>query len=147
MEHRLQNTDLNYLISVTEAFPQPLLSSDEGYAMEISNGLVGILEIKSVGDEHAGLYYCQPFNSVGSNGRSRAIEVTVIDPPVFNLKPRKEYWVNRFESIEIPCEAMGDPWPRTTLVTEVSLLHISISLLWFLSYSLKKGFVVKFMAI
>ena len=75
--------------------------------------------IKTVQDADAGDYFCQPTNYAGSLGKSEAIRVSVIDPPVFSQRPRREYWVSRFETFHVPCEAVGDPWPKTVIANKV----------------------------
>ena len=79
------------------------------------------LEIATAQDEDAGRYFCQGKNAVGTGAKSEAIQVLVVDPPVFTLKPQDEYWVEEGTRIRIPCKAGGDPWPITSLVRKVSL--------------------------
>lgn len=55
--------------------------------------------------KHQGLYTCTPFNVHGSEGSSETMKVLVRKPPVFTIKPQRQYTRNIGESVHIPCDA------------------------------------------
>lgn len=68
----------------------------------LSNGSLLLLNSNK---KHQGLYTCTPFNIHGSEGSSETMEVLVRKPPVFTIKPQRQYLRDIGDSVQIPCDA------------------------------------------
>lgn len=68
----------------------------------LSNGSLLLLNSNK---KHQGLYTCTPFNTHGSEGSSETMEVLVRKPPVFTIKPQRQYMRDIGDSVHIPCDA------------------------------------------
>ncbi|XP_033230293.1 protein borderless isoform X2 [Belonocnema kinseyi] len=77
----------------------------------------GSLYFNKVDESHAGSYTCTPYNELGTDGSSPAINVVVQRPPIFTVTPQQLYMRKLGESLEIPCEARdGDHNHRPNIV-------------------------------
>ncbi|GAB0089249.1 Protein borderless [Sergentomyia squamirostris] len=65
----------------------------------------GSLFFSKVDDTHAGIYQCQPFNELGTDGKSPLINVIVQHPPILTLKPKPVYIHKLGDSVEMSCDA------------------------------------------
>ncbi|KAK2581280.1 hypothetical protein KPH14_008070 [Odynerus spinipes] len=73
----------------------------------------GSLYFSKVDETHSGSYSCTPYNDLGTEGPSPAINVVVQRPPVFTVTPQHLYTRKLGESLEIPCDARdGDQSQR-----------------------------------
>ncbi|XP_015173547.1 PREDICTED: protein turtle isoform X2 [Polistes dominula] len=76
----------------------------------------GSLYFSKVDETHSGSYSCTPYNDLGTDGPSPAINVVVQRPPVFTVTPQHLYMRKLGESLEIPCDARdGDHSHRPTI--------------------------------
>ncbi|XP_035721778.1 protein borderless-like isoform X1 [Vespa mandarinia] len=76
----------------------------------------GSLYFSKVDETHSGSYSCTPYNDLGTEGPSPAINVVVQRPPVFTVTPQHLYMRKLGESLEIPCDASdGDQSHRPTI--------------------------------
>lgn len=65
----------------------------------------GSLFFSKVDESHNGHYTCTPYNDLGTEGPSPAIQVIVQRPPVFVLTPNNLYLRKLGEILELPCDA------------------------------------------
>ncbi|XP_055713087.1 protein borderless [Phlebotomus papatasi] len=65
----------------------------------------GSLFFSKVDDSHAGVYQCQPFNDLGTDGKSPLIKVVVQHPPILTMKPKPVYIHKLGDNVEMSCDA------------------------------------------